>query len=93
MPEAAERPPTRPVEVREVFFRDAGGFVPTAIYQREEIPAGQQIGGPAIIEEWTSTTVVPPGFQASVDSMGNLRLQNVLASAARHHVAAGTVTT
>jgi N-methylhydantoinase A len=92
MPEAAQRPPTRPREVRDVFFRSAGGFVPTAIYQREEIPAGQQIKGPAIVEEWTSTAVVPPGFQASVDSMGSLRLQNVLASTARRHVAAETMT-
>jgi N-methylhydantoinase A len=69
-----------------------GGFVPTAIYQREEIPTGQQIEGPAIVEEWTSTTVVPPGFQASVDSMGNLRLRNAMASTERRHVGAGTTT-
>jgi N-methylhydantoinase A len=92
MPEATQRPPTRPREVREVFFRSMGGYVPTAIYQREQIPAGQQIEGPAIVEEWTSTTVVPPGFQASVDSMGNLRLKNIMASTERRHVGAGTMT-
>ena len=100
MPEATQRPPTRPREVRDVFFRilsgspdsvrpTEGGYVPTAIYQREQISAGQQIEGPAIVEEWTSTTVVPPGFQASVDSMGNLRLQNIMASTERRLPRAG----
>jgi N-methylhydantoinase A len=30
--------------------------------------------GPAIIDEWTTTTIVPPRWQASGDSLGNLIL-------------------
>jgi hypothetical protein len=51
------------------------------------------IEGPAIIEEWTSTTVVPPGFEARVDSMGNLRLANVAALRERRRAAVGTMAT
>ncbi|MGC8543897.1 MAG: hydantoinase/oxoprolinase family protein, partial [Vulcanisaeta sp.] len=47
----------KPRMFRKVFF---DGWVETPIYWREEIPAGQVIGGPAIIEEYGSTIVIPP---------------------------------
>ena len=31
--------------------------------------------GPAIVEQFDATTVVPPGWQASVDRYGNLILE------------------
>ncbi|MBI4507220.1 MAG: hydantoinase/oxoprolinase family protein [Chloroflexi bacterium] len=56
---------------RAVFF--AGhGFVRTQILDRGALGVGEEIIGPAIIEEDTSTTVVPPGRQAV------LRAQQVL---------------
>jgi len=44
----------------------------TAIYKRNDFKAGQTLSGPAIIEEKTATTVVPPGYKVLVDSYGNL---------------------
>jgi N-methylhydantoinase A/oxoprolinase/acetone carboxylase beta subunit len=40
------------------------------VARREALPAGASIAGPAIIEEPTATTVVPPGWTAEVDSLG-----------------------
>jgi len=35
------------------------------------------LAGPAIVEEWTSTTVAPPGWRLTVDRFGNLILQGM----------------
>jgi N-methylhydantoinase A len=56
---------------REVFFPGAG-LLDCNIYDRELLGSGSSIEGPAIVEEWTSTTVVPPGDRLSVDTRGNL---------------------
>ncbi|MFQ5878644.1 MAG: hydantoinase/oxoprolinase family protein [Dehalococcoidia bacterium] len=57
---------------REVYFREAGGFVATTIYDRGRLAAGATISGPAIVEQADSTTVVPPGLRAEVDDYLNL---------------------
>jgi N-methylhydantoinase A len=44
----------------------------TAIYKRNDLKTGQTLSGPAIIEEKTSTTVVPPGYTVTVDPYRNL---------------------
>jgi N-methylhydantoinase A len=45
------------------------------VYQRAELAAGARIAGPAIIQELSSATIVPPGATASVDPLGNLLLE------------------
>ena len=42
---------------------------------RTDLAPGFHTAGPAIIEEYSSTTVVYPSFDLSVDAHGNLRLQ------------------
>ena len=59
---------------RQAYFPDAGGYVDTPVYDRYALQPGQEITGPAIVEERESTTVVPPGDTLSVDSHLNLRL-------------------
>jgi N-methylhydantoinase A len=61
---------------REVWFAEGGGFVLARIYERDELSAGVPIEGPAIVEEWTSTTVVHPGHRLETDSYGNLILRS-----------------
>jgi len=51
---------------RPVHFRSAGGYVDTQVYAREQLGAGDVLHGPAVIEEPDSTTIVPPGYRASV---------------------------
>jgi N-methylhydantoinase A len=43
-----------------------------AIYQRTDLAPGDEIAGPAIIEEFGATVPLHPGFRARVDSYGNL---------------------
>ena len=57
---------------RPVAF--GGAFAETPIYDRDKLPVGDKINGPAIVEEANSTTVVPPAFRAEVDPHGNLIL-------------------
>lgn len=44
----------------------------TKFYERTELLAGNKIQGPAIITQFDSTSVVPPGYSAEVDKHGNL---------------------
>ena len=45
---------------------------PTPFYDRELLRAGDRIEGPAVIEQYDSTTVVPPGLVAEIDRYGNI---------------------
>lgn len=45
--------------------------------RRESLTVSSLIRGPAIIDEWTMTTVVPPGWRASCDGYGNIVLEPV----------------
>ena len=60
---------------RAVVF--GGAPRPTAIYARSRLFAGATFDGPAIVEEIGATTLVPPGFRASVDTHGNLLLDRM----------------
>lgn len=47
----------------------------TKIYRRELLRAGNRVHGPAVIAEYSSTTVVPAGYAARVDEWLNLIIQ------------------
>jgi N-methylhydantoinase A len=47
----------------------------TRIYRRENLRAGDTFSGPAIITEYTSATVVPPGDEVRVDGFLNLVIE------------------
>ena len=59
-------------ETRRVYFEKAGGFVDTPVYRRTKLPAGTELTGPAIIEQLDTTTVVPSGVKAVVDTYLNI---------------------
>lgn len=44
------------------------------VIAREALPAGVRLEGPALVEEYSGTTLVPPGWTASVTAGGHLRL-------------------
>jgi N-methylhydantoinase A len=46
----------------------------TAIYEREELTQGKKYSGPAVITEYSATTVVPHGMQFAIDRRGNLQI-------------------
>jgi N-methylhydantoinase A len=59
-----------------------GKKVRTAIFDRDNLLAKSRLEGPAIVTEYSATTLIPPGSSASVDVFGNLIL-DVGVSAAR----------
>ena len=56
---------------RNVYFEDAGGFVPCDIFDRVRLAPDSTIDGPAILENVDSTVVIDPGWRASIDDYGN----------------------
>jgi N-methylhydantoinase A len=63
-----------PCSYREVYFND--GFSKTPIYDRSTFRAGLHLDGPAVVEEFGSTTVVFPGQSLDVDTYGNLTIRH-----------------
>ena len=53
-------------------FHSPIGRVATPIWKRGELAAGQEIRGPAVIEEYSATTVLLPGDVARVGTLGEL---------------------
>jgi N-methylhydantoinase A len=64
-----------PKERRPVYFAEAGGYVECPIYDRYALPAGARVPGPAVVEEFDSTTVLHPGYTVGVDTHGNLLIE------------------
>ncbi|HEX6979700.1 MAG TPA: hydantoinase/oxoprolinase family protein [Alphaproteobacteria bacterium] len=63
------------IGVRPVEFGVLGGRIETPIYHRDRLAAGHRIEGPALIQEYASTTVLAPGDRLLVDSFGNLDIE------------------
>ncbi len=59
---------------REALFDDEEGHVSTRIYDGSRITAGMVIAGPAVIEEQTTTIVVPQGHLVEVNAFGDYAL-------------------
>jgi N-methylhydantoinase A len=64
-----------PAATRRVHFEDYGGWVEAAAHDREELRPGQRIEGPAVIDQFDSTTVLPPESSATVDDYANLLIE------------------
>jgi N-methylhydantoinase A/oxoprolinase/acetone carboxylase beta subunit len=67
---------------RPVLFPGQGGAaasVPARFYDRDALKAGNFIEGPAIVEQFDSTTVIGPNQVASVDAVGHLVIRGVAA--------------
>ncbi len=59
---------------RPVYFGTSHGWTDTPVVDRDRLTGGGE-SGPLIIEEYDSTTVVPPGWRASVDGWRNIILE------------------
>jgi N-methylhydantoinase A len=68
-------PPSDAIKgTRRVFFA-ADKSTETTIYDRDRLAVGAVFAGPAIVEQFDATTVVPAGWRASVDRYANLILE------------------
>jgi N-methylhydantoinase A len=66
------RPTLQLSATRNAFF-GGHGTIPTPVLTREELTSTPR-RGPLIIEEYDATTVVPPGWQASLDGHASIEL-------------------
>lgn len=60
---------------REVYFEEEFGFVPTTIFDGDQLQPSNIIDGPAIVEQKTTTVVVPPNARLEVTSFGDYLLK------------------
>src|SRR5690606_32813748 len=87
----SDQSPTTPLAVSAVDLaavahlnvRMAGEDHDTPVYRRDALTPGVAVDGPAVLLEDTGTTVVEPGWRASVDAAANLLLERVVALPAR----------
>lgn len=76
-PKIAAKPqatPAVPKTYRDVYVAKQKAFVRTAVYARDELQIGQQIVGPAVIEERVTTTIIEPGDILTLDPSGCLMI-------------------
>jgi N-methylhydantoinase A len=73
---AAARTGTAPVYVD-------GGWADAAWYDRARLRAGDALDGPAIVTEMDSTTLILPGYTATVDPSGSLLIRPAAAATAK----------
>jgi len=70
---ADKRNATRAIQIKaRVYFQ--GKWIVTPQYARTSLRTGNRFAGPAIVTDYSSTTVVPPGWQVEVDAHENLLL-------------------
>ena len=66
-------PPESVKGTRVVYFT-ADEATDTTLYERDALPIGARIDGPAIVEQFDSTIVVPQSWVGRIDGFGNLIL-------------------
>jgi N-methylhydantoinase A len=68
------RPAAQREGVRDVWFPD-GGTLRCRVVWRDGLARGSVLEGPTIVEALESTTVVPPGWRATIDAEGFMRMR------------------
>jgi N-methylhydantoinase A len=71
---AAGRASAEPVSRRPLYDLAQGAFLDAGVYDRTQVAAGARIAGPAIVEQYDSTTVILAGQAMTVDEFGNLMI-------------------
>jgi N-methylhydantoinase A len=70
-----EDAPLRARVTRPIRFHAQDGPVMAPVYERGQLPTGVRLRGPAIIEEASSTLLVPPGAKAALRADGNIEIE------------------
>lgn len=70
------RPPVASQKVgrRHVYFGEAGGMIESVVYNRDALAPGFAATGPAVIEEYGSTTIVGPSDRFEIGPMREIRV-------------------
>jgi N-methylhydantoinase A/oxoprolinase/acetone carboxylase beta subunit len=92
--EGSETPPDAALRHEgTAWFRVDGELreLPTRYYDRAALKAGNRVEGPAVVHQYDSTTMVPPGLAAVIDRFGNIVISTGAAAQAVALEAAGAV--
>jgi len=73
LPRAAIK--AQPAQKRRVYIGSAGGWADAQIYSRDALEPGFSGTGPAVIEEYGSTTLVWPGDNFEIGELHEIRIQ------------------
>ena len=76
---AAQNPKAAELYVRDTVFDDGKPDADAALSIAASCSADDEISGPALIVQHNSTTLVPPGYVATVLSHGDMRVARVQA--------------
>jgi N-methylhydantoinase A len=75
-PQASEqRGDGRQAQVDMISMFDHDHWQEAPVYDRQRLRAGDRLHGPALVSEYSATTVVPSDFSGRIDSSHNLLLQ------------------
>ncbi len=69
----ASRPEPEPGPPRRAWFGPEHGWVETRVLRRSDLAT--PVSGPAIVEEYDATCVLPPGTRAHLDAGGNIVIE------------------
>jgi len=72
LPRAAK---PQPAHTRRVYIGNAGGWLDAQIFHRDALATGFSGTGPAVIEEYGSTTLVWPGDRFEIGELHEIRIQ------------------
>lgn len=72
---STDQKPQEPlVAHRNIIFNGQSHRSP--IYKRDFLPKGGVFQSPAVVEEASATTIIPPGYTFKIDDIGNLLIQS-----------------
>ena len=60
---------------RLVYFSERSARIETPVYDRNSLPSGFESAGPAVIEEYGSTTIVGPDDRFAIGKLGEIRIR------------------
>ena len=72
LPRAAAK--SQPALIRKIYIGNAGGWLDGQIFHRDALEPGFNATGPAVIEEYGSTTLVWPGDRFEIGALHEIRI-------------------
>jgi N-methylhydantoinase A len=72
LPRAAVKAP--PTQTRRIYIGSAGSWLDAQIFHRDALEPGFSEAGPAVIEEYGSTTIVWPGDRFEIGNLHEIRI-------------------
>jgi len=72
---ADDGPAAAVIDHRDIYLD--GAYRQAKVFQRDRLRRGDIVHGPGIVEQEDTTTVVPPGWSARVDHIGNIVITRV----------------